>query len=112
MELLRDIRRTLQEQLLGQMSREDRQCIQDLRLTDPRHDKVRIEQTKGGLLADSYKWILDHPDFQKWQHDKQSRLLWIKGGAGKGKTMLLIGIVNDLERMTSSSVSTLPPTRS
>lgn len=65
MELLRDIRRTLQKQLPGQMSREDRQCIQDLRLTDPRHDKVRIEQTKGGLLADSYKWILDHPDFQK-----------------------------------------------
>src|SRR5271156_51556 len=75
--LLRDIHRALQEQLLEQMSKEDRQCLQDLRLTDPRHEKVRIEQTKGGLLEGSYRWILDHPDFQKWRSNKQSRLLWI-----------------------------------
>ena len=39
-------------------------CLADLRLTDPRDDKTRIEQTKGGLLKDSYKWVLDHDDFQ------------------------------------------------
>jgi hypothetical protein len=38
-------------------------------LTDPRDDKARIEQTKGGLLKDSYKWILDHPDFRQWRDD-------------------------------------------
>ncbi|KAH7363970.1 hypothetical protein BKA65DRAFT_572009 [Rhexocercosporidium sp. MPI-PUGE-AT-0058] len=38
-------------------------CIQDLRITDPREDKKRIEDTKGGLLRDSYQWILEHPDF-------------------------------------------------
>jgi hypothetical protein len=41
-------------------------CIQDLRLTDPRDDKQRIEDTKGGLLADSYRWILENPDVQQW----------------------------------------------
>jgi WD40 repeat protein len=73
-------------------------CIADLRLTDPRKDKERIQDTKGGLLRDSYKWILDHPDFQRWRDDDHSRLLWIKGDPGKGKTMLLIGIVDELER--------------
>jgi hypothetical protein len=38
-------------------------CIQDLRLTDPRDDKKRIEDTKGGLLEDSYCWILQNSDF-------------------------------------------------
>ncbi|KIW92907.1 uncharacterized protein Z519_06756 [Cladophialophora bantiana CBS 173.52] len=36
-------------------------CIQDLRLTDPRDDKRRIVETKGGLLKDSYYWILETP---------------------------------------------------
>ncbi|EXL45108.1 hypothetical protein FOCG_13867 [Fusarium oxysporum f. sp. radicis-lycopersici 26381] len=71
-------------------------CIADLRLTDPRDDKTRIEETQGGLLKDSYKWILDHEDFRRWRDDRESRLLWIKGDAGKGKTMLLCGIVNEL----------------
>jgi hypothetical protein len=40
-------------------------CLQDLRLTDPRDDKKRIEDTKGSLLADLYRWILDNPSFQQ-----------------------------------------------
>jgi len=73
-------------------------CIQDLRLSDPCDDKKRIEDTKGGLLEDSYRWILKNPDFQQWHNSPQSRLLWIKGDPGKGKTMLLCGIVNELSR--------------
>ncbi|KAF1957123.1 HET-domain-containing protein [Byssothecium circinans] len=72
-------------------------CMQDLRLTDPRDDKKRIEETKGGLLADSYRWILENSDFQQWRDRKQSRLLWVKGDPGKGKTMLLCGIIRELE---------------
>ena len=78
-------------------------CLQDLRLTDPRDDKKRIEATKGGLLADSYRWILENPYFQQWRYDEQSRLLWIKGGPGKGKTMLLCGIVDELNKPTVGS---------
>jgi len=59
-------------------------------------DKKRIEDTKGGLLEDSYHWILDYPDFQQWRDDQKSHLLWIKGD--KGKTMLLYGIVNELKK--------------
>jgi hypothetical protein len=41
-------------------------CVQDIRQTDPRDDKKRIEETKGGLLADSYRWVLDNTTFQQW----------------------------------------------
>lgn len=60
-------------------------------------DKGRIEQTKGGLLEIAYQWILETSDFQEWRNSPQPRLLWIKGAPGKGKTMLLCGIVNNLE---------------
>src|SRR5207248_2000523 len=81
-----------------QMVKEDQECIQHLRLTDPRHDKKRIEETKGGLLEDSYRWILNNAEFRRWRDDEHSRLLWIKGDPGKGKTMLLCGIVNELKK--------------
>ena len=73
-------------------------CLRDLRSTDPRHDKKRIEDTNSGLLEDSYRWILKNSDFQRWRNDEQSRLLWIKGDPGKGKTMLLCGIIDEFKK--------------
>lgn len=83
---------------------EDQQCLKHLRVTDPRDDKSRIERTKGGLLQDSYRWVLNNPDFQQWRGNPESRLLWIKGDPGKGKTMLLCGIINELERDSTTDV--------
>ncbi|KAF4818231.1 Vegetative incompatibility protein HET-E-1 [Colletotrichum siamense] len=74
----------------------DANLFADLCITDPRHDKDRIENTKGGLLRDSYRWILGNPDFQTWRKDSDKRLLWVKGDPGKGKTMLLCGLINEL----------------
>lgn len=73
------------------------QCIQDIRQTDPRDDKKRIEETKGGLLTNSYRWILDNSTFTQWRDNQHSRLLWVKGDPGKGKTMLLCGVINELQ---------------
>jgi hypothetical protein len=64
-------------------------CVKDLCLTNPRYDKKRIEDTKGGLLEDSYRWILENSEFKQWHSAQQCPLLWIKGDPGKGKTMLL-----------------------
>ncbi|PHH52965.1 Vegetative incompatibility protein HET-E-1 [Ceratocystis fimbriata CBS 114723] len=75
----------------------DNECLRDLYTTDPRTDKEKIQDKKGGLLRDSYKWILEHKDFQKFKNEAASRILWIKGDAGKGKTMLLCGIIDELE---------------
>jgi hypothetical protein len=73
-------------------------CTQDLYITDPQRDKARIEETKGGLLEESYHWIFQNLDFQHWRNDPESRMLWIKGDPGKGKTMLLCGIINELSK--------------
>jgi hypothetical protein len=70
--------------------------MKDLRLTDPAADMERIENNKDLLLTDSYVWILDHRDFIDWRDGETNRLLWIKGDPGKGKTMLLMGIIKEL----------------
>lgn len=83
-------------------NKESNQCLQDLRQTDPRDDKTRIQRTKGHLLRESYRWILDHTDFKKWRYDSQYSLLWIKGDPGKGKTMLLCGTIDEMEKSTTT----------
>lgn len=47
----------------------DKQYLKDLHVTDPRDDKKRIEDAKGGLLWGSYRWILEHADFQRFRDD-------------------------------------------
>lgn len=105
---LQNISGVLQEQKEHQTKRDeedkDIQCLKDLRVTDPRMDKKEIEEKKGGLLRDSYAWIREHAEFQRFRNDGASRLLWIKGDPGKGKTMLLCGIIDELERDSSVSL--------
>jgi len=81
----------------------DKECLRHLYVTDPRKDKIRIEETKGGLILDSYRWILENRDFKEWHDDQQSHLLWIKGDPGKGKTMLLCGIIDELKKSTAKT---------
>lgn len=76
----------------------DNKCLVDLRLTDPRDDKKRIQAAKGGLLKDSYHWVLENDHFQEWRDDPQKQLLWIKADPGKGKTMLSCGIIDELQK--------------
>jgi DNA replication protein DnaC len=63
----------------------------------------RIEKSKDKLLDDAYKWILstkEYAAFTNWDDSEPDfsscRLLWIKGHAGTGKTMLMIGIIREL----------------
>ncbi|KAI0894673.1 hypothetical protein F4806DRAFT_472225 [Annulohypoxylon nitens] len=77
--------------------------LQDLGATDPRDEKIRIEETKGGLIVESYDWILYNDDFNRWRHDESSGLFWINGSPGKGKTMLLCGIVDALSRTAAET---------
>lgn len=76
-------------------SRQD-ECLRDLRITDPREDKTRIEDKKDKILRKCYAWILEDTGFQQWRDDPNARLLWIKGDPGKGKTMMMIGLINEL----------------
>ncbi|KAL6901233.1 hypothetical protein GGI43DRAFT_371466 [Trichoderma evansii] len=89
-----------------QRTQEDQQCLRDLFVTDPRDDKTRIEDTKGGLLEDAYRWILENPEFQAWHSNDQNWLLWLSGDPGKGKTMLLCGIAQELMQQSASGLIT------
>ncbi|KAF5639275.1 vegetatible incompatibility het-e-1 [Fusarium sp. NRRL 52700] len=96
---------SVQQQQYWPQDEKYNQCLRDLRETDPRDDKSRIEETKGGLLEDAYRWILKNDKFQEWYNAPQSQLLWIKGDPGKGKTMLLCGLINELEKEHNTLLS-------
>ena len=55
---------------------------------------------RGTALKESYNWILHHAQFQRLCDSNDSQVLWIKGDPGKGKTMLLCGIINELSPTT------------
>jgi hypothetical protein len=82
---------------------EDRACLRDPVTTNPRDDKDRIEKGKGGLLGESYRWILDNDDFKQWRYKQHSQLLWIKCDPGRGKTMLLCGVIDELTKSAPES---------
>jgi hypothetical protein len=93
----------LQQLSTDKLEEEDKEFIRLLRLSNPQADQQRIEASKGGLLEGSYDWILE--DFNQWRDDKQSRLLWIEGSPGKGKMMLLCGMMKELGRSTTGILS-------
>lgn len=74
--------------------------LEKISRTDPFYDRRRILDLKGPLLYESFSWILEHDDFSKWNNSKESGVFWIKGDPGKGKTMLLCGIINGLENIS------------
>ncbi|KAG4261888.1 hypothetical protein FPRO03_11356 [Fusarium proliferatum] len=76
----------------------DKDCLAALLITDPRMDKKRIQSQKGDPLKESYEWILKNDTYNIFVDDPSSRVLWINGPPGKGKTMLLCGIIDELHK--------------
>ena len=72
-------------------------------MCDPRDDKKRIGWINGGLLHDSYGWILENTDFRQWRDEQARQLPWIEGRPGKGKTMLLCRIIDDLQQSAAKT---------
>ncbi|KAF5851015.1 hypothetical protein GGP41_010749 [Bipolaris sorokiniana] len=81
------------------------QCLRDLHVTDPREERARIEGDKDKLLRDCYAWILDDASFRRWRTQDESRLLWIKGDPGKGKTMMAMGVIAELSQGHKTQLS-------
>lgn len=77
-------------------------CLRALGASDPRIEKDRIEMDKDKLLKECYSWILDNSDFRRWRGSEQLRLLWIKGDPGKGKTMMMIALAEELSRQAKA----------
>ncbi|CAG7994432.1 unnamed protein product [Penicillium salamii] len=74
----------------------DRICLQNLRCTDSFAVKTRLKEAKDKLLRQSFEWVLQDPQYRSWRNGNDVCLLWIKGGAGKGKTMMSIGLIEVL----------------
>jgi len=70
--------------------------LEDLGESDTDNDMDRIKDDKGSFLQDCFVWILEDDQIKDWQDNNNTRLLWMKGDPGKGKTMLMIGLVNKL----------------
>ena len=93
-------------QRLGEAVAKGNTYLAELRLTDPRDDMLRIADTKGGLFRSASNWIFETDAFHRWRDTDDARLLWIKGEPGMGKTMLLITIIEELDRQPSTASST------
>jgi len=81
------------------------QVLQALFVIDPKDEIEELQNRKDQLIAGCWKWICDRKefaDFRNWDDQNTARLLWITGSQGKGKTMLLIAIVQELERLALS----------
>ncbi|KAJ5797857.1 uncharacterized protein N7503_007153 [Penicillium pulvis] len=74
----------------------DRLCLRTLRCPDSFAVKNRLKGTKDKLVHASIEWIFRDPRYIGWQDGEETGLLWIKGGAGKGKTMMSIGLIERL----------------
>ena len=84
------------------MTEKDRECLRALYLIDPTADIKAIVARKDSVFKDSYSWILECKEYQKfmnWEDGNKHRLLWIKGDPGKGKTMLLVGVIREIEQL-------------
>ncbi|PQK09533.1 hypothetical protein BB8028_0001g16030 [Beauveria bassiana] len=104
--LWENIGQTLQNYVSQQNARllthENREYLQALWVGDPQDEMNDIEDKKGGLYDNMCEWMLSHPNyraFTAWNENRSclgGRLLWIKGPAGIGKTMVMIRIVRNL----------------
>jgi hypothetical protein len=78
----------------GETSEE--RCRKSFFVTDPKIDRQRLIDRKGGRVVGTCDWMLNDPTYQSWLQDAP-HLLWICGGPGKGKTMMSIFLAQTLE---------------
>jgi len=78
----------------------ERDCasVQALFVTDPTDDMQMIASKKDKLLATTNVWILNNTTYLKWLNEDRSRILWLHGNPGKGKTMLAIAMIEEFQR--------------
>ena len=77
-------------------------CMAALFLTDPSDDRQRIIDAKGSRANGTCEWIQGNTLYRDWFHS-DSRLLWLSGGPGKGKTMISIFLTEEIEKFTKNS---------
>ncbi|GIK04333.1 hypothetical protein Aspvir_008413 [Aspergillus viridinutans] len=102
-----DIRQQNDDQKKMHLDDETAKCLRDFDAVDPQSEIADIEARKDRLLKEAYEWVLRTEQYATWTNwDAQGcRLLWINGPAGTGKTMLLIGIIRELEEQPGANLT-------
>ncbi|KAJ3458131.1 hypothetical protein MRS44_012240 [Fusarium solani] len=77
---------------------QDRRCSKYLEQNgyDPADQKANAERQGGQLFEGACQWIYDNAEFQQWANGTDPPSLWLHGGPGKGKSMLLCSVINHL----------------
>ena len=83
---------------------EVRDCCSILRVTNVEKDRDDLKRNKGSRVPGTLEWIASNESYQEWQSSGPDTL-WISAGPGRGKTMLSLYILEDLEnRFTASAI--------
>ncbi|KAM0716310.1 hypothetical protein Q7P37_007755 [Cladosporium fusiforme] len=70
-------------------------CRNALFLTDPSIDRDSVIRAKGDRVKGTCEWILKNETFKSWLTGDLN-LLWLRGGPGKGKTMMSVFLTQEL----------------
>lgn len=92
-------------------------CRDALYLTDPEVDRESVISAKGTRVAGTCEWITQNETYRTWLRSDSdrdndgdgngdTRLLWISGGLGKGKTMISVFLTEQLEEHTARTDNT------
>ena len=53
------------------------ECIQKLKITNPRWDRVEVEECHSDLCEEHLKKVRENESYKLWKNDDETRLLWI-----------------------------------
>ncbi|KAJ6439240.1 Vegetative incompatibility protein HET-E-1 [Purpureocillium lavendulum] len=106
-DIRQDIRELIASQKTARSNDEGEKCLQALFVINPQDHMTRIEDEKDKLLYEAYEWMLhtyNYAAFTSWGQPElpPCQLLWIKGPAGTGKTMLVMGIIRELSKRSAA----------
>ncbi|PKK54198.1 hypothetical protein CI102_1004, partial [Trichoderma harzianum] len=77
-----DITALSQESVFIEYDKERKECLSSLEFENTRYEKITPEQ------SGSFKWIWTHDEYKRWSISETSRLLYIQGKPGSGKSTL------------------------
>ncbi|KAK3317734.1 hypothetical protein B0T19DRAFT_296963 [Cercophora scortea] len=80
-----------------------RKCLQEMRVTNPQDIVSEIQTQKGKRVEQTCEWILKREEFTAWGAGEASRVLWLLGSPGIGKTMMSIFLAGILKEKVQKS---------
>ncbi|KAH7254972.1 hypothetical protein B0J15DRAFT_526313 [Fusarium solani] len=78
------------------------QCRNTLFVSEPKIDRATLISSKGQRAPGTCEWIRENSHYQIWLAG-ESRLLWISGGPGRGKTVLSLFLNEEIEKLCGGS---------